>query len=306
MTPQTILITGATSGIGRDAALRLAELGHRVIATGRRPAALTTLAEEARGAGLSLDTVRVDVNDQATIDAAVAEVDALTGGHGVDVLVNNAGFGLIGPVTEMSDADVRAQFDTNVFGLLAVTRAFVPKMRSRRSGRILNVTSGAGRAAFPFFGPYAATKFAVEALSDALRYELGGFGIDVVLIEPGMTRTGFADHALSKVAGYGGEGAPYRDVLARVDAMTARSDRMSVDPEVITKAIVRAIDARRPAARYMAPFRMKLTIAALRLLPTPLVDLAMRKVFGLDAKSLRDAPTPTAPSESAAPQRASA
>ena len=146
-----VLITGATAGIGRTTALELARLGYHVIATGRRAGELDKLRAEAP-AGTRLDTAILDVTSAESIAAAVATVDRLTGGHGLDVLVNNAGFGLVGPMTEISDADLRRQYDTNVFGLMAVTRAFVPAMRDRGRGRIINVSSMGGKMTFPFMG----------------------------------------------------------------------------------------------------------------------------------------------------------
>src|SRR5689334_15561410 len=133
--PLVILITGATGGIGRHAALHLARAGHRVFATGRNRAALDRL-REGDGAPAGLETIVLDVTDGASIERARAEVDARTGGHGVDVFVNNAGYGTAGPTELITDEDLRAQFDVNVFGLMAVTRAFVPAMRARRSGRV--------------------------------------------------------------------------------------------------------------------------------------------------------------------------
>src|SRR5688572_13355578 len=144
MANKIVLITGATAGIGREAALHLAARGHRVIATGRREGALAALAAEARARGLAIDTVRMDVTSEPSIAEARELVDRLTDGHGVDVLINNAGYGLAAPLVQATDADLRAQFDTNVFGLMAVTRAFTPAMIERRAGRIVNVASIGG------------------------------------------------------------------------------------------------------------------------------------------------------------------
>jgi len=147
--------TGATAGIGRMTALHLAKRGHRVIATGRKSAELAKLKTEA--GDLPLDTLQLDVTSAASIASAVQAIDALTAGRGIDLLVNNAGFGVLGPTSEIDDADVRAQFETNVFGLMSVTRAFLPQMRARRSGRIINISSVGGRITLPYFGVYNST-----------------------------------------------------------------------------------------------------------------------------------------------------
>src|SRR5688572_7225791 len=174
-----VLITGATSGIGRHAALTMARRGMRVFATGRREDRLADLAHEATG--MALETIVLDVTSAASIESARAEILARTGGHGVDVLVNNAGYGESGPVVTVSDARLRQQFETNVFGLMAMTRAFLPEMRARHSGRIINVGSLGGTFTLPLFGAYNATKYALESLSDALRMELSPLGIKVSL-----------------------------------------------------------------------------------------------------------------------------
>jgi short-subunit dehydrogenase len=284
--PRTILITGATTGIGRHAALHLAKDGHRVIATGRNTAALAALAEEAGKDGTSLHTLRLDVTDAVSVMAAHAEVLERTGGAGVDVLVNNAGYGLSGPLEEVSDSDLRAQFDTNVFGLMAVTRAFLPEMRARGAGRIINIGSIGGRMAMPFMGAYSATKFAVESLSDALRIELSSAGVDVVLVEPGPIKTEFSGTAASFVDKYRRPDSPYADVLVRAKEIQDRSDKMSVGPEVITNVLRKAIAARRPAARYVAPFSSLLLLRVILLMPTPISDWIARAILGLHRKAL--------------------
>src|SRR5215470_1189300 len=184
-TSKTVLITGATAGIGRTTALHLARLGHHVIASGRKPTELARLATEAQGLAGKLDVIPLDVTRPESIAAAVEAVAKLTADRGLDALINNAGFGVLGPTSEISDAELRRQYETNVFGLMAVTRAFLPAMRARRAGRIINVSSVGGRITLPYFGVYNSTKYAVESLSDALRYELHPLGIAVVLIEPG-------------------------------------------------------------------------------------------------------------------------
>jgi short-subunit dehydrogenase len=278
----TILITGATSGIGKHAALHLLARGHRVIASGRNPGALDRLRLEAPG----LDTVRIDVTDVDSIAAAVAEVDRLTAGAGVDVLVNNAGYGMAAPLSETTEADLRAQYETNVFGLMAVTRAFLPRMMERRSGRILNLSSVGGRMTFPLFGAYNSTKYAVESLSDALRRELRPLGVEVVLIEPGPIKTEFSNHAMEFVGKYHSDTSPYAAIYARADEIKRQADGMSAGPEVVSRAIRKAIESRRPAARYVAPFSSRLMLLILGLLPTRWVDALMARIVGLTRKGL--------------------
>jgi len=280
-TSKIVLITGATAGIGRMTALHLAKLGHHVIASGRKSAELAKLQQEATG---RLDTLLLDVTSLASITSAVGAVDALTGGHGVDVLVNNAGFGVLGPTAEVSDAEMRRQYDTNVFGLMNVTRAFLPRMMSRRSGRIINVSSVGGRITLPYFGVYNSTKYAVESLSDALRWELRPFGIDVALIEPGVIRTNFEATAVANLDGFAN--TPYAKAVAKYDQMSKMADRFASNPIVIAKAIARAVNARRPAARYVAPFSTNFAIVFARILPQRVWDWAMRTVGYLHARGL--------------------
>ena len=287
-TSKTVLITGATAGIGRMTALHLAKLGHHVIATGRKVAELAKLKTEAASltseAGGTLDTLVLDVTSKESIDAAVAAVNELTGGKGLDVLVNNAGFGVLGPTSEIDDAEMRRQYETNVFGLMAVTRAFLPQMRERRAGRIINVSSVGGRITLPFFGVYNSTKYAVESLSDALRYELRPFGIDVTLIEPGVIRTNFEATAVGNLSQF--DSTPYAGAVAKYEQMSKTADRFASNPIVIAKAIARAVNARRPAARYVAPRSTNFALLMSALLPTRVWDWAMRKVAFLNAKTL--------------------
>ncbi len=265
-----VLITGATAGIGRHTALHLAKRGFHVIATGRRQAALDSLRTEA--SGLALNTVRLDVTDAASIENAKKEILEITSGYGIDVLVNNAGYGPTLPVIETSEEEMRAVYETNVFGLMAMTRAFVHEMLARGSGRIINVSSIGGRVTLPFFGVYNSTKYAVESLSDAMRRELGVFGIHVSLIEPGVIRTEFTDVAMSYVEKYKSENSPYASVYARANEIRAMSDRTAAGPEVVARAIERACKANRPKPRYVAPFSGQIMIWFATRMPTRLVD----------------------------------
>ncbi len=282
MKPLVVLITGATAGIGRAAALELARAGHRVFATGRRAEALASLAKEAEG--LALETLVLDVTKQASIESAKAEIDRRTGGHGVDVLVNNAGYGLVGPLEDISDADLRKQYDTNVFGLMAMTRAFLPAMRARKSGRVINVSSMGGKVTFPFMGAYNSTKYAIESLSDALRVEVAPFGVYVSLVEPGAIKTEFADVAIGGATR--NEGSAWGPAIEESDAMRAKFDATAVGPDVVARAIHRAAVARRPSARYVAPFSTYAVLAFFRLMPTRWMDWLLAVATGNTAKKL--------------------
>lgn len=279
-----VLITGATAGIGRATALHLASRGHHVIATGRKVAELVKLQAEAESTTGKLDTIALDVTSAGSIALAVEEVARLTGGYGLDVLVNNAGYGAIGPTSEIGDAELRRQYDTNVFGLMAVTRAFLPQMRERGHGRIINVSSVGGRFTMPFFGVYNSTKYAVESLSDAMRYELRPFGIDVTLIEPGVIRTNFEATAVSSISQYAA--SPYAGAMKQVEAMSKTLDRFAAEPIVIAKAIDRAVRVKRPAARYVAPRFNSVVIALKTVLPTRMFDWTMRRMSYLTKEHL--------------------
>lgn len=275
-----VLVTGATAGIGLETALHLARLGHHVIATGRSEESIAALRK--RAAGLPLETIALDVDDAASIAAAKAEVDRIS--SGIDVLVNNAGFGMLGPLESLSDQALRAQFETNVFGLMAVTRAFLPGMRAQGRGRIVNISSIAGRFTLPFAGAYHASKYAVEALSDALRNELRPFGIEVVLIEPGPIRSEFSPRAVAHLREQSSETSPYAASLRRLLALRQRQRHLAGTPEDVAEVIARAIQARRPRARYVVPLTGRAILSLFEWLPTPLADALARRMMGLSKR----------------------
>ena len=204
---RTVLITGASTGIGRATAQHFQTQGWNVVATMRSPEDGADLATLPR-----VIVTRLDVTDSSSISAAVAEARAAFGG--IDVLVNNAGFGAYGPL-EITDMEViRRQFDTNVIGLLEVTKAVLPTMREQRSGVVVNISSVGGRMAFPLGSLYHGSKFAVEGLSEALTYELAPLGISVKVIEPGLVDTDFAGRSF--VLSIDPEGGAYQDTVGTV------------------------------------------------------------------------------------------
>lgn len=277
--PRTVLVTGASAGIGRFIALDLAARGHRVFATGRNQRALTQLAAEAARRNLPLSVAELDVTSAQSIARLAASIRDQTDGHGVDVIVNNAGYGQGGALLDLSDATLRAQFETNVFGLMAVTRAFVPEMVARGRGWIINVSSVGGRVTFPFFGAYHASKYAVEALSDALRAELQPFGVRVSVVEPGPIRSNFSERALGSLPSP--EGSSYAGSYALAGGIRTVTDRASFGPEHVARAVRGAIGSRSPRARYVAPWFLAVPLALLPFIPTRLLDAVFRRAFGL-------------------------
>jgi len=276
--PLKILVTGASSGIGRATALELAERGHLVFAAARRAAVL----EEIASASARIEPLPLDVTNPDAIADARKRVDEITNGYGLDVLVNCAGFVLPGPVETLSQGALERQFATNVFGLLGVTRAFLPAMRQRRSGRVINVSSVLGRATLPGVGAYAATKHALEAFSDALRMELAPYGVAVVLIEPSFVATDIGVGSARENARFESDGNGYDSLIATTRAFLSKSIESAMPPEVVGRRIANAVEARRPKARYLVPRRSKAQVTLLGALPAPVADRAKRRVVGLE------------------------
>jgi NAD(P)-dependent dehydrogenase (short-subunit alcohol dehydrogenase family) len=260
---RAVLITGCSSGIGWATAERLARRGWAVYATARNVEAITPLEES----GCRL--LPLDVTDEDSMRDAVEEVEKIEGAVGV--LINNAGYSQSGAVEEVPMEKVRRQFETNVFGLVRMCQLVLPGMRGQGRGRIVNLSSMGGRLTFPGGGFYHASKHAVEAISDALRFEVRGFGVDVVIVEPGLIRTGFAQTAVGSMGeeGYG----PYAGFEAGVARTTQENYEsgplaaLGGGPEAVAAAIERAISDPRPRARYTVTPSAKLLISARRLLP---------------------------------------
>ena len=279
-----ILVTGATSGIGKETALYLARMGHRVIGTGRRVPALEEL--ERNAAGMALETFRLDLNDPESIEAAEKEVDGRTDGDGLDVLVNNAGFGLMAPMELITGEDLRRQFETNVFGLIALTQRFLPAMRKRGSGRIINISSVVGRFTLPFQGGYCATKAALETLSNSLRLEVAPFGVYVSVVEPGTIKTAFETTVESTVDKYEAVESPYPAAMKRYQKVVGLAYSTAPGPVCIARTIEKIIRSPRPRALYVSPRVYGLGVFFAHLLPTRWLDWLMRTFTGLRKKYL--------------------
>jgi NAD(P)-dependent dehydrogenase (short-subunit alcohol dehydrogenase family) len=245
---EAVLITGCSSGIGHATAERLAARGFTVYATARRVEAIADL--EARGCRV----LALDVTDEDSMQAAVRRV---CDEHGaVGALVNNAGYSQSGPIEDVPLEEVRRQFETNVFGLVRMCQLVLPGMRVQHHGRIVNVSSMGANFTFPGGGFYHATKYAVEAISDALRFEVKGFGIDVVIVQPGIIRTGFADAATLAIDEGTPEHGPYERfnhaVAASTQSVYERGPlaKLGGGPETVARTIERAIASRTPKIRY--------------------------------------------------------
>jgi NAD(P)-dependent dehydrogenase (short-subunit alcohol dehydrogenase family) len=273
-TSKAVLITGCSSGIGRATALRLARGGWRVYATARRPETLGDLREA------GCDTLALDVTDEQSMQSAVERVQAEAGAVGV--LVNNAGYSQGGAIETVPLDAVRRQFETNVFGLVRLTQLALPAMRAQRWGKVVNVGSMGGRVSFPGAGHYHATKHALEAISDALRFELRGFGIDVILLEPGLITTEFGETASASIAAaQAREDDPYAHFNAAVGAMTTGAYEgpmrlLGAGPDRVAKTIARAISRRNPPARITITPSAKVVLALRRMLPDRAWEAAMR------------------------------
>jgi NADP-dependent 3-hydroxy acid dehydrogenase YdfG len=268
-----VLVTGASSGIGRATAIAFARRGHQVFAAARREAALADLAAMTSG----IRAVGLDVTDAESVRQAWGKIDASTGGAGVDVLVNNAGFALSGPIEALADADVQRQFGTNVFGLLTMTRTVLPAMRIRGSGRIINISSLVGRTTFAGMGVYGATKYSVEALSDALRQEVAGFGIKVIIIEPGFVATSLGEAADGRPARLEEAAGAYAAMTAAGDRYVAGQIAKGIAPEKVAAAIVAAAEHPSPRARYVVPGSARALITLLTALPDKFADRAKQR-----------------------------
>lgn len=270
---KAVLITGCSTGIGRATALRLAKTGRRVYATARKLEAIADL--EAFGCRL----LQLDVCDDDSILAAVAEVTKAEGTVGV--LVNNAGYGSEGPFEEVPMAEVRRQFETNVFGLIRLTQLLLPGMRAQRWGKIVNVSSMGGRVVLPGGAFYHATKFSVEALSDALRFEVRNFGIDVIVIEPGAIMTQFGDTAAARVEALGSEGSAYGEFRRKLadeirKSYAGKPDALGGVADDVARVIQTAITVRRPKTRYPVTFGARLFMGLRRWLPDRAFDSLLR------------------------------
>ncbi|WP_123043361.1 SDR family NAD(P)-dependent oxidoreductase [Cohnella candidum] len=277
---RTALVTGASSGFGYLTALRLARLGWTVYAGFRDVAASGTLAAEAASSGCAdrIRPVRLDVTDEAGIREALSRIEREAGR--LDALVNNAGLAVGGFVEELPLSAWREQFDTNLFGVVAVTRAALSLLRQSGGGRIVLVSSISGRIGFPALGPYCASKHALEGLGESLRLELAPFGVAVSLVEPGPYRTPIWQKSLASVTAPGPQ-SPYAGLFARIRPMLEQSAARGGDPELVAETIVRAVRDKKPKLRYLPSWSERWTVGAKRFLPWSWIERAALRVLGV-------------------------
>lgn len=265
-----ILVTGASSGIGKESVKWLLRRGYVVYGAARRLDAMEDI--KALGA-------RVLYLDLTQDDSIIGVVDTILTQEGrIDVLVNNAGYGSTGALEDVPLSEARNQFAVNVFGLARLSQLVLPSMRARSSGTIINMSSVGGKLATPLSGWYNATKYAVEALSDALRLEARPFGVDVVIIEPGGIQTGWAAVAAAAAQRVSGH-TVYGGMVVKLLAGFRSYDHRLSDPSVIARLVDRAVSARRPRIRYVAGFASRPALWAKRWLPTRLLDWIILKQF---------------------------
>ena len=265
----TVLVTGAGTGIGRACALLLAREGLHVTAAGRTRGTLDEVAAHAP----NIDVAVMDVTDEASVERAVVTASP------IGAVVNNAGVSVMGPIEGVPLEEWRRQFETNVFGVATVCRAVLPQMRQRGRGRIVNVSSVAGRLAAPFMGTYAASKHALEGLTDALRREVSSQGVAVVLVRPGFVDTGFGTQEQASLADNRHEA--YAEAHDRFAAWhREKGHAASPGPDVVAEAVLRALTDARPKDRYAAPHKAKRQVAMRNLLPTRLVDRMVARTTG--------------------------
>ena len=266
---KVILLTGASSGIGYDTAVALAQQGHKVYAAARRVERMEPLRQ------YGIVPLKMDVTDEESMKTGVKTL--LDAEGRIDVLINNAGYGYFGAVENVPMDDARNQLEVNVFGLARLCQLVLPTMRAQHSGRIINTASVAGRSVFYYGGWYHVSKYAVESLSDAMRMELKPFGIDVVIIEPGAIKTNWgiiaADHLIESSRGTAYE---QTGTMMANNLRNMYLSNMISDPAVVRKAIVRAVNARRPCTRYRIGRMANAIVFFHWLLPTRWWDAFLR------------------------------
>jgi short-subunit dehydrogenase len=277
-----VIVTGASAGIGEATARMLAREGATVVLTARRQDRLEKVCNDIESAGGRALAVAGDVTSDADRKRLVDEVIRSFGR--IDALVNNAGFGQRGPIELVPVDAIRNNFETNLFSLIALTQLVIPIMRQQKRGRIVNISSVAGKIARPLSSVYDATKHALEAISDGMRGELAPFGIKVVIIEPGFILTEFLGVANEGARDFTDKENPYKRFFEGFGDGYKRMRKMAGKPDDIANLVVKALAVGTPRARYAAPLHAKLALALKRFLPSRVFDAIIRRQSGISAK----------------------
>ena len=241
-------MTGSSSGVGFETSLLLAKNGFRTYATVRNPDKAKAIRNISDKGELPIQVVELDVNSDKSVEDAIDRINDES--KRIDVLVNNAGYSLIGALEDLSMEEIKAQFETNLFGAIRVMKAVLPIMRKQQGGTIVNVSSTSGRVAFPLFSVYSGTKFALEGVSESMRYETEPLGMKIILIEPGTIRSNFASNSIigCKAAE---PSSPYAPLVETLQKATARIIDQGVPPEEVAKVILKAVTIDNPNLRYL-------------------------------------------------------
>ena len=243
------IVTGSSSGIGYATSLLLARNRFHTYATMRNIEKSADIQQIANKEILPLQVIQLDVNDDASIRNSIEKVRSEN--ERIDVLVNNAGYGLVGAFEDLSVEEIKSQFETNFFGVIRLTQQVLPIMRKQKSGKIVNVSSGAGRIGFPGMSAYVSSKFALEGLSESMSYELEPFGIKIVIIEPGVIRTNFKKNAvMSKKSLDDSFISPYSSIIQKMDASITSIIEHATPPEEVAKAILHVVTSNNPEVRF--------------------------------------------------------
>ncbi len=272
--PPVVLITGCSTGIGFEASLALARQGYRVFATMRDVKKAAALRKVAKG--LPVEILSLDVNKPFEAKKVITSIVRKTGR--IDVLINNAGFGAFGMLEEFTDAEIKAQYETNVFGLMRVTNAVLPVMRAQKNGRILHIGSLAGKMTFAGIGLYCSSKYAVEALTEAMRIEVRPFNIEVAVIEPGSTNTPFK-HNRHLAQKFKQSRSDYQGVLEKILAYGNSQSQKAPGAEQVVSVILKALKSRHMAVRYAAGFDAIWFPAARWFLPDGVYDWVLKRMY---------------------------
>ena len=255
------VVTGSSSGIGLAASLALAKNGYLTYATMRNLAKRDTIQSIAEKQHLPVRTVQLDVTDENSVKNAIQSILSESGR--IDLLVNNAGYGLTGAFEDVGIDEIKALYETNVFGVIRVTQAVLPIMRKQRSGRIINISSGAGKIGYPGGSPYVSSKFALEGLSESMAFEVEQFGIKTVLVEPGFIRTSFADNTVTAKKRQN-PNSPYSQMMMQMKSSSHRRSMIenAPDADLVASVIVEAATAKEPNLRYLAGKDVEQMVAA--------------------------------------------